>query len=79
VADVLVKIISRRLIDEIVVGEMLKHQEILVRSRINLGIKVIVTKKLVLVIKSRDEVGAVESCGCLHACSMAQDEAKVKG
>ena len=51
----------------------MKRGEILVRRSVGVGIEVVMTQKLILVIKSRDEVGAVE-----HVRSMAENGAKVK-
>ena len=51
----------------------MQHGEILVRCRVNVGIEVVVTKELVLVMKSRDEVLSVD-----HAFSMAHNGRKVK-
>ena len=54
---------------------MLKHQKILIRSGINFGIEVIVTKKLVLVVKSSDESRAV----VCHVFSVAGVESVWEG
>ena len=71
--DVVVEIVGASLSDELVVSHELKGGEILVRSRIGVGIEVVMTQELILVVKSRDEVGAVE-----HVSSMAENRWKVK-
>ena len=71
--DVVVEIVGASLSDELVVCHELKRGEILVRSRIDSWIEVVMTQELILVVKSRDEVGAVE-----HVRSMAENGAKVK-
>ena len=66
--------VSASLNDKVVVGARVEPVEILSRRRIDSGIEVVVTQKLVLVMESSDEMVA---CVC-HAVSMAENGAKVK-
>jgi hypothetical protein len=53
---------------------MLNHQKILIGSRINIRIEIIVAKELILVVKSSDKSGAVNGC-VVHVFSVAGEEA----